>query len=258
MRPSYLLPCLSGVLLLVGCGGSGRIGNAAQVRFFDAFRGIDNVRLYVGGRLYKSDGKSSFDFGDGFKYANAVSGSDLTLTVNPYGDVNTTNATLTAQTLVEGDHYTLIGVTTGSTSTGTGNTTSQSYTQNLRLFRDSIDQQADTQYLRVILATSTQTPVYLRLVRKSDNTLVYSSFTTSNGGVGLAVGNGTGYLAIQPSETSDAEEYTLRVYDAADFGNELVSATVSLQVDHPVTAILYNRNNTSTDLRIKSGEDTVD
>ena len=250
------LATLLALAALAGCGGGGSssVPNAARVRFFDAFRETGNVRLSIGGRLYRADGKTSFEYGDGFEYADATSGTGLSIGVNPYSEAGTTTASLATQTLVAGKHYTLVGLTSGATSTGT----TTNAVQTLRIFRDAVAQVANTQYLRVIHATATNTPVYLRLVRKSDNTLVYSSFTTGTGGVGLAVGNSTGYLAITPSNTTDAEDYTLQIYDAADFANLLASATVTLNVGHPVTAIVYNRSKSDSDLRIKSGEDTVD
>lgn len=253
LGPKRLATLLT-IAALTGCGGTTSVPNAARVRFFDAFREVSNVRVSIGGRLYRADGKTSFEYGDGFVYADAPSGTDLSITANPYSDATSPTTTLGTQTLVEGAHYTLIGLTSGATSTGTATTSVQTF----RLFRDSIAQTPDTQYLRVIHATSTHTPVYLRLTRKSDNTVVYASFTTGQGGVGLAVGNGTGYLPIVPANTTDSEDYTLQVYDAADFANELASATVTLNVDHPVTAIIYNLSKSSSDLRIKSGEDTVD
>ena len=242
------------IAALAGCGGTTSVPNAAKVRFFDAFRDTDNVRVSIGGRLYRADGKTSFEYGDGFTYADAPSGTDLSINANPYSDATSPTTTLATQTLVQGAHYTLIGLTSGATSTGTTTTSVQTF----RLFRDAVLQVANTQYLRVIHATSTRTPVYLRLTRKSDNTVVYSSFTTGQGGVGLAVGNGTGYLPIVPSITEESEDYTLQIFDAVDFTNEIASATVTLNVGKPVTAIIYNRSKSSSDLRIKSGEDTVD
>lgn len=228
---------MAALAAISGCGGSTVGDNPAKLRFFDAFFDQGNVRLNVGNHLYKAgDVGPSIENGNDVKYGNVPSGT-VDLTVQTYDRV-TTLATLTGQRLTGGFSYTAVALTASGT-------------KRILLIRDSAVQTEGAALFRVINAYSTTTPLFLRVFRASDNALVYQSNVTQ--GTGLAAGGTTGYQSVSEAST-DGASYTLRVYDASDFANELQSKTVTLKSGSPVTLFLYNRRS-SNDMAIKTGTD---
>lgn len=228
--------------ILLGCGGSGHVTNAAHLRFFDALSDTSNVRLYVGGHLYSAGSVGpSIENGDNAAYGDVPSGSSISLVVNTYdnqvaGGNSSSLATLTSQTLVEGLNYTAVALISGST-------------KKLVLYSDNSTLVSGNAYFRVIDAYSTTTPVYVELRKKSDNTLVYATSTTT----GLADGGSTGVQFFATTDTG-ATDYTLTVYSDTGFTNPLGSATVSLTAGKSVTTFLYN-STSGTSLRFKNSTD---
>ena len=224
-------------LLLAGCGGQGAVRNSAQLRFFDAFADQSNVRFTVGGRLYRAGSVGpSIENGDEAIYTDVPSGT-IDLVVQTY-DRNTTLATLTAQRLTPANFYTAVALTAGTT-------------KKIVLVRDSSVQTAGAALFRVIDAYTTNTPVFLRLFKDSDHSLAYQTNTTS--GTGLAGGGTTGYQSVVEAN-ADGSSYTLRVYDASDFANEIGSKSVTLKSGTPVTFFLHNKRS-STDMAVRTAED---
>ena len=228
--------------ILVGCGGSGgSIGNAAHLRFFDALGDSGNVRLTVGGRLYRAGGDASIESGDDPRYGDVPSGT-VSLVVSRYGDLSggtpSALASLTTQTLVSGRSYTAVALLSGTT-------------RRLVLFADGSDLDGETAYFRVVNANGTTNPLYLRVVDNGDT--LYQTGNASNS-AGLAAGANTGLQGVGLGGDDDKRDVTLRVYRDADFTDEIESKTITLTKGKSVTTFVYDRDSGSG-LAFKSSTD---
>ncbi len=213
---------------VIGCGGSGVVSNGARLRFFDALSDTGNVRLYVGGKLYSAGGVGpAIKFGDEVAYGNVPAGT-VSLYVNPYSDLSSGGdskslASLTSQTLVAGKSYTAVALISGTT-------------KRLVLYADNTSLASDGVYIRIINGSTTVTPLYLYLERKSDGSYAYQTELES--------GDDSSLVSVSSSATS-AEDYVLHAYRDADLSDEIASTTLSLAPGKATTTFLYNRKSGS-------------
>jgi len=226
--------CIS-LLALVGCGGNS-IKNPAHVRFFNGFSDRGDVRVYIGGKLFSTPSVGpDISFANELSYGNATSGS-VDIVTNPYADPSTTWASLTAQALITGVNYTVIGATVSSTRT-------------LYKFEDGVAPSSGSAFVRILDAAGTLSPIYYTLRKASDDTIVYQTSS------GQTVGTSSGYKSVAVSG-SGGIQYLLNVYTSGTFLTSISGdIPVTLQEGTPVTVVLYN----SADGRVhaKSGPDVV-
>lgn len=223
------------VAVLIGCGGN-TIKNPAHFRFFNGFSDRGDVRVYVGGKLFSTPSVGpDISYANDLSYGDATSGS-VDIVTNPYADPTTTWASLTAQALITGVNYTVIGTTVSSTRT-------------LFKFEDGVAPSSGSAFIRILDAAGTLTPIYYTLRLASDNTIVYQTST------GQAVGTSSGYKSVAVSG-SGGINYLLNVYSSSTFLTSISGdIPVTLQEGTPLTVVLYN----TADGRVhaKSGPDVV-
>lgn len=224
-------------LALLGCGGSASVENAARFRFFNGFTDTGDVRVYVGDHLYSSGGDASIANGNKAAYDEVPSGSNA-ITVSPYAGSGTSYATLSARNLLEGQRYTVVGLT-------------QNSKRSLLFIEDELNTDDTGSQLRVVNASSAYDDLVVTLRRKeNDSETAFFNYVESGGD--------TGYQYVDLADDS-TDEFKLNVYRTNSNGGTGSSVsdegTITLRPGSAHTVFLYDSTTGSSRVKLRTATD---